>query len=485
MLVRPLSRFTCVVLLLAGLAGAQTYKNARAGFALSPPEKFNPVPVALQDKNTDAKWVSKNAIRDLSAELLVMSFAKVSKNRAVESPNEAGSRPSYDDDNPFDLTSYQKYCKLAHEGFKLDKPREIKVKGTTVKARVFEHNVEPIGQRGAQVINAWYGVAIIDTPDRQYAIEMKAIEAAKEKLLPAFLDVVRSFKVLDPSEIEEAEDEAKVAGLSEKDKARRTAELTKRQVPGWWFKETPNYIILTDVRQDRAEIIDLVKARLEKLRKTYERDFPPSKPIEAVSIVRICANEKGYYDYGGPRGSAGYWYAFAQELVLYAGGAKGKTLAVLNHEAFHQYIYYAVGEISPHDWYNEGHGDYYSGGEPEGKDMRIKPFDWRTGTIKNAISTKKHIPIPDFLKYTHAQYYGPQIDLCYAQGWSLIYFLRKGLPEKHPWRSILPTYFDTLCASKDAGKALDAAWKGVDLAAFEQAWAGFIMKDTLAPMPKN
>ena len=68
---------------------------------------------------------------------------------------------------------------------------------------------------------------------------------------------------------------------------------------------------------------------------------------------------------------------------------------------------------------------------------------------------------------------------------SLIYFLRKGLPEKHPWRSVLPTYFDALVASKDAGQALDAAWKGVDLAAFEQAWAAFIMKDTLAPMPKN
>ena len=37
------------------------------------------------------------------------------------------------------------------------------------------------------------------------------------------------------------------------------------------------------------------------------------------------------------------------------------SLLVLYHEAFHQYIYYAVGEVAPHDWFNEGHGDYFSG----------------------------------------------------------------------------------------------------------------------------
>src|SRR5262249_14808895 len=151
-------------------------------------------------------------------------------------------------------------------------------------------------------INAWFGVALIDTPERQFALEMMAVEPAKEKLAPAFADVVKSFKVLDAEEIEEAEDAEKLAGLSEKDKAKRTAELTKRQVPGWWAKEPPHYIILTDVKQDRSEIIALVRARLEKLRRAYERDFPPAKPIDAVSIVRICATEKEYFDYGAPHG---------------------------------------------------------------------------------------------------------------------------------------------------------------------------------------
>ena len=42
------------------------------------------------------------------------------------------------------------------------------------------------------------------------------------------------------------------------------------------------------------------------------------------------------------------------------------TLAVLYHEAFHQFIFYSVGEVAPHSWFNEGHGDYFSGADVVG-----------------------------------------------------------------------------------------------------------------------
>ena len=58
------------------------------------------------------------------------------------------------------------------------------------------------------------------------------------------------------------------------------------------------------------------------------------------------------------------------------------TLAVLYHEAFHQYIYYSVGEVAPHSWFNEGHGDYYAGAKYLSKKFNIRPFNWRVGIIK-------------------------------------------------------------------------------------------------------
>jgi hypothetical protein len=464
--------------LLAAALSAQTYKND-AGFSLTPPDKWTLTPVALQDKDSVAKWVSKIPIHDLPAEMVVMQFKKTVK-KAVH--DEADSKPSYRDD--LTITSYEKFCSFAHDKWKFDKPvAEVAVKGTTAKARVFHQTVENAWSKGAATMNAWFGIALIDTPQKQFAIEVRAADAGKDKLGPMLLEVVKSFRVLEAADAPATEEEH-VAGLSEKEQAKRTAEIAKRQAPGWWYKETPHYVILTDVKPDRAEIIDLVKARIEQLRKVYERDFPPAKPVEAVSIVRICANEKQYYDYGAPHGSAGYWLAFAQELVLYAGGEKKKTLAVLNHEAFHQYIYYAVGEIHPHDWYNEGHGDYYAGATPEGADLKIKPFDWRTGVIKSAIGSGKFVPMEDFIKYSHHQYYA-DAELCYAEGWSLIWFLRRGLPDKHPWKTILPTYFDALIQTKNQEQALAAAWKGVDMKAFEQAWGAFIVKGTMPALPKD
>jgi hypothetical protein len=464
----------------AGVLPAQTYKNAREGFAFSPPDKWTLVPVAPDEKQTAAKWVSKNPIRDITAELVVMVFDKVPKKKVADAG--ADSKPSYAED-PFALTSYEKLCKLpgARQKFELSKPREVKVKGTTTKARVFDEIFPRMWTRGPESIGAWFGVALIDTPERQFALEMMAVEAAKDKLAPLFLEAVRSFKVLDASEVQAEEDEAALAGMSEKEKARRTAELTKRQVPGWWFKESANYVVLTNIKPDRGEMIDVIKTRLEQMRKIYLQDFPPIKPVEAVSIVRVCATRKDYINYGGSPSSAGYWNPAAEELVLYTGVPKDETLAVLNHEAFHQYIHYCFGELAPHSWYNEGHGDYYSGAEPEGSGLKIKPFRWRTDTIKTAIASKKYVPIEKIITYSQGEYYA-NATLCYAEGWSIVWFLKKGLPKNHPWQKILPTYFETVRETKDPARAVKIAFEGVDFAAFEQAWGAFITKEIPAPM---
>src|SRR5262249_7475788 len=90
-----------------------------------------------------------------------------------------------------------------------------------------------------------------------------------------------------------------------------------------------------------------------------EPDFAQSQELSKCSVVRVCKDAGEYHSYGGPAMAAGHWDSNARELVIYddrANGGKGDTWITLNHEAFHQYIYYFYGNLAPHSWYNEGTG---------------------------------------------------------------------------------------------------------------------------------
>jgi hypothetical protein len=255
-------------------------------------------------------------------------------------------------------------------------------------------------------------------------------------------------------------------------------EIEKGLLKTWDVIVSPkrNYVILYDRNGKRNDkLAQVVAERIEAIRgQTYEKQFPPAKPVKAVSIVRLCADAFGYHAYGGPPGTAGYWNDDAEELVFFdmdekKSVADDDTLGVLYHEAFHQYIYYSVGEVAPHSWFNEGHGDYYAGSQYKDGVFTIKPFRWRVARVKNAIkrgpcpyeektkngettfefdrSSEGYSPLKALTSMSQREYYQyPAIS--YAQGWSLVYFLREIVPKNKEyaakWGRILDTYFDTL-----------------------------------------
>lgn len=257
--------------------------------------------------------------------------------------------------------------------------------------------------------------------------------------------------------------------------AKRRREIERGLVKGWDVVVSPkkNYIVVYNTNNNKNKLLaKIIAERIEAIREQiYEVQFPPSEPIEAVSIVRVCKDRREYMAYGAPGGSAGYWSSADEELVFYDASPSKKpdddTLAVLYHEAFHQYIFYSVGNVAPHSWFNEGHGDYYAGAEFKGGKFRIEPFDWRQGTIRGAIVTGPrgvvsekdgrrqydgnggYTPLCDFVRFTQGEYYSYP-GICYAQGWSLIYFLREIVPKNkkynEKWGRILEVYFDTLKA---------------------------------------
>jgi hypothetical protein len=284
--------------------------------------------------------------------------------------------------------------------------------------------------------------------------------------------------------------------------------VRSRLVKGWMADDTENYIYVYSTKNE--PLMRRIKIELEAIRTEYLKLFPPAAPITAVSTVRVCKDDAEYKAYGGPEGSGGYWNWRDQELVLYdypdgegekKGTGKADTRIVLYHEGFHQYIYYSAGAISPHSWYNEGTGDFFSGAQVTANGVqRIGPNPWRLELIQRVINEGKYVPWKEIVRFEQPEYYAPgRIGICYAQGWSMIYFLRtcKDVEKNPAWAAILPTYFDVLKreyesraaeledpedygakfviekASRDA--AVEAAFKGIDYDAITQAWEKYIL----------
>lgn len=303
-----------------------------------------------------------------------------------------------------------------------------------------------------------------------------------------FKQIAKSFKwhdskAKDVEQIEELDD----VNIT----ARKRSQIERSMVRGWDVIVSPkkNYIVLYNTKNGKNHLLaKVIASRIEKIREQiYEVQFPPAKPIETVCIVRVCKDPQEYRQYGGPGGSAGYWSSRDEELVFYDASASKKpdddTLAVLYHEAFHQYIYYSVGNVAPHSWFNEGHGDYYAGAKYKGGKFRIEPFQWRVGTVRNAITAgprpfteekdeqgnvrkrwepKGYTPLQDLVRFTQAEYYSyPGVS--YAQGWALIYFLREIVPKNkkynEKWGHILDTYFDVLQREVNKDGSLEAERK--------------------------
>jgi hypothetical protein len=306
------------------------------------------------------------------------------------------------------------------------------------------------------------------------------------------------------------------------------AELAK----GWKALDTENYLIVHHSKNEA--LVKRIARDIEAMRGLYMELFPPTGPMDRLAIVRICRTKEEYHQYGGPPNSGGFWHPGNEELVFFDYSYTMKTLdddekrklekanrtmtnddslLVLYHEAFHQYIHYAVGEFAPHDWFNEGYGDYFSGaeiGDGTGKVLRVDPSPWRIHLAKDMCEFgKDFVPLEQILKAERAQFYNPaRIRFFYAGAWSFVYFLKQAKEAQvHPkWSRILATYFESMKADYPAelGKfgsaptmehkaiagaavrklALRKALDGVDVPELEKVWRQWVV-DMKDPWPNK
>ncbi len=484
-----LRRLLGLVLLLLLAVGSEAapitlgprYKDESNGFQIQLPDKWDQVPTKFQEVALVGKWSGRAKRGGIGPGLWVLRFLQP-KEQAAETPREAaeGGVPGYESMMRFQEKNVWEYVdQFFGEKEILEDEPEFKLSSKTLTAhlRVYREKVGgPASDRRVQEYQKLLVAAEIRTvepSDSVYGVVYGCTVADQENMMSAFKNSIKRFRIIEPDD-EETDEEGGGGGTADaaifvnsEEKPEEWREARKKKLAGlkeWDALDTKNYLIVYN-KEVKRPLLKKIAVHIEQIRAdVYEKLFPPSKEVKAISVVRVCKDPEEYHRYGGPGGSAGYWARGDEELVFYQDKSNKKdSLRVLYHEAFHQYIHYAVGDVAPHSWFNEGHGDYFAGHDCVGGKFNAKPFRWRTGIIANALGQKTYVPLDKFLKYSQGEYYSNP-GLCYAQGWSFVYFLReverKKIVKYKKYWGLLDRYFEAI--KRNVKTVKENALEGLD-----------------------
>jgi hypothetical protein len=479
---------------------SQKHRDPAHKFSLPYFKDWAPVPVETGEKYEVAKLCDSKSTGSrrgtTDPEIVVVRFVKDATRDKVTTPSEGPPLPPEllrrlrGPEDAFDA-AMARFTFFLPEGVQLPKQAFKKIESKDkVPGRMWVLDL-PSQWPGETI---FVTLAVFEKDGVEFAVRMACGGQLRKDFEKPFAEVAKKFMWFD-EKAPEVESLDVLDGVNIT--AARRREIEKGMVKDWDVIVSPKkqYVVLyNNKRGENHALAKLIAERIEAIRaQIYEVQFPPATPITSVSICRVCKDAQEYHQYGGPGGSAGYWNSGTEELVFYDASESKKedvdTLAVLYHEAFHQFIYYSVGEVAPHSWFNEGHGDYYAGAKYVNGKFKIGPFAWRVGLARNAIvegprprtevkddktgavqvqwGNTGYTPLKDLVAFSQNEYYS-YMGVSYAQGWALIYFLREIVPANkkyaEKWGKILPTYFDTLKAgvNRPAPKEPPPAPEGPD-----------------------
>ncbi|MCF7790478.1 MAG: DUF1570 domain-containing protein [Victivallales bacterium] len=260
-----------------------------------------------------------------------------------------------------------------------------------------------------------------------------------------------------------------------------------RNFENWKLIVSEDYYILTDCKLDRKEKNFLlnVAETLEKSKIIYEKFYEEQRSCRDKFTVRIFKSRDGYSRYLGKdmEWSGGVWIASKRELVLtksdYTRSEKERFMRVLRHEGFHQYIYYALGELRSAAWFNEGNAVFFENCELFGSKIYIKPSKNKLEYFKKHLLEDSNLAdkISVLLKKNYQEFYSRKhFRRDYSLAWALVYFLNtenRFIRNRfhRNYSGILPLYYKMLWDTRNSKTATNKAWKGVNFKYFSEAMA--------------
>ncbi len=263
--------------------------------------------------------------------------------------------------------------------------------------------------------------------------------------------------------------------------ARAAARKSIANMTDWWFAETPEYIFLSDIRSsDGKSLVRQLQHELPHLRGAFTRLVPPFEPITEASVVRIFENADAYKQYVGEtmEWSIGAWSPMRRELIILSQGRDtAKTMEIIRHEGFHQYLFHACTMLTTSAWFNEGHACFFECAAIDRLGRIDIPENSRLQHLLANLDSAT-AGIPDLLRMDYGTFYDPNAakrTLNYTTAWALIYFLHKGAPLETPniYRDVLKKYLRELRSSRNPEQATTAAFAGLKTTKLQEDFAEF------------
>ncbi len=349
----------------------------------------------------------------------------------------------------------------------------------------------------------WYSwAAVYEFPEREIVlvchVPVKKGTKAERKHETWARTMLTSLALLDDDGNAEEDVDAERDLHADDDKKKAELEKAKgniKDLPWWDYFTTPHYIVLyswpskhKDNHEKRRKAYKNAKDLaddMERMHEMYEEYYPPhEKMLDTYSVMRICADYDEFRKYGDTGGGTVGWFSpFTKELVFFIAEVyqPGLTKAVAFHEGWHQYSdkYFNLEMKSElHRWFDEGTGDFFGSHTWTGRKWEYETSKMRKIDIKTIVNTKKHVPWREIVSWNKDKFYGNRASDFYAQGYSMVDFLRNGSRNKSKWdptwEPILDTYRKVMLEEKDQKKAVEAAFQGVDWDKIEECWLAWV-----------
>jgi hypothetical protein len=351
-------------------------------------------------------------------------------------------------------------------------------------AYLFRPNRQATGQSGAA--DGWFCALFDLNPDTDMDKARKAVEM---DFLPsiAFVGPPRAAASGQAMPAQRAALGPAVAERSTEYQASRQQVIDSlRNMKDWWYAETPHYIVLANLKKGTGALfVEGLRTDLETLRGTFTACVPPRKPISAVSVIRVFATADEYVRYVGPARawSGGMWMPDRKELLIRPmeeGRGSDKRAAMLStafHEAFHQYLFYALEGLETSVWFNEGHACFVEGADVSAKKVRIGENANMAPVVDDLIRTQT-LDFARLLGLSHEEFYRGDAETLrrnYAMAWAFVYYLRRGAPldPDSRYAKWLSGYVDALGTTGDAEKASADLLVRLDLGTFKADFLKF------------
>ena len=270
------------------------------------------------------------------------------------------------------------------------------------------------------------------------------------------------------------------ADASERELLRVDARHSIAAYGNWQATDAPEFTILDDLGKN-SSFVAMVTNDLPVMRAKYAETLPTGiDGSNVLCVARIFANRAEYEDAmeaGGVTNmawSAAYWCQQRRELVAYkpsAGGATGSAndelLKTFRHEAFHQYLSYAVSMMTTSPWLNEGYAQFFEEGPPD-PERRPSRDDWGAGNASPEEIARMSSMLPALLAMDYVEFYDgtdAERQLKYKLALSVAIFLEYGAAKVRfaPFKNLKRDYFKALFETRDMRKATAAAFGSKEL----------------------